>query len=256
MESKVSGGILGKLIGTQGYGYPRRLQPYLGARQRRQPGAGAAPWRRFDSGCFLRRSPQEQYLRRKRRSRSEQRVPPRTGWISTPTCRFPLRRLPSRTIWVWARTSRQATRSLSIRTIKPQRTDNFTVSIQRQITSKTILEVGYIGRKIANETSSIDLDAVPYMTTLGGQTFANAYAATFFALQNGVAPSAIAPQAFFENALGSQTRPPARHMAVAQRMSRQLILRSSRALRFPISGRLSTRRQAGPSAKRCIRARP
>ena len=59
---------------------------------------------------------------------------------------------------------------------KPIRTDNFTFSLQRQLTSKTIVEVGYIGRKIRNESSSIDLDAVPYMTTLGGQTFANAYA--------------------------------------------------------------------------------
>jgi hypothetical protein len=85
---------------------------------------------------------------------------------------------------------------------KPQRTDNFTVSIQRQLTSKTILEVGYIGRKIANETSSIDLDAVPYMTTLNGQTFAAAYAATNMALNNGVAASAVPIQPFFEAALG------------------------------------------------------
>jgi len=85
---------------------------------------------------------------------------------------------------------------------KPQRTDNFTFSIQRQITSKTILEVGYIGRKIKNETSSIDLDAVPYMTALGGQSFASAYAATYFALANGTAASAVPTQPFFENALG------------------------------------------------------
>ena len=85
---------------------------------------------------------------------------------------------------------------------KPQRTDNFTISIQRQITSKTILEVGYIGRKIANESTSIDLDSVPYMTTLGGQTFASAYAATYLALANGTAATAIPTQPFFENALG------------------------------------------------------
>jgi hypothetical protein len=85
---------------------------------------------------------------------------------------------------------------------KPQRTDNFTISIQRQITQKTILEVGYIGRKITNESSAIDLDAVPYMTTLGGQTFANAYATTYFALANGTAASAIPLQPFFESALG------------------------------------------------------
>jgi hypothetical protein len=85
---------------------------------------------------------------------------------------------------------------------KPQRTDNFTISIQRQLTSKTVLEIGYIGRIIKNESSSIDLDAVPYMTTLNGQTFASAYAATNMALNNGVAASAVPVQPFFEAAFG------------------------------------------------------
>jgi hypothetical protein len=85
---------------------------------------------------------------------------------------------------------------------KPQRTDNFSFSIQRQITSKTILEVGYIGRIIRNETMQTDLDAVPYMTTLSGQTFAQAYSTMYFALQGGVAPASIAPQPFIESALG------------------------------------------------------
>ena len=85
---------------------------------------------------------------------------------------------------------------------KPQRTDNFTLSIQRQITSKSIIEVGYIGRKIANETLATNLDAVPYMTTLGGQQFSQAYAATYFALQAGTAAAAIPAQPFFENAFG------------------------------------------------------
>lgn len=85
---------------------------------------------------------------------------------------------------------------------KPIRTDNFTVSIQRQLTSKTILEVGYIGRQIKNESSSINIDGVPYMTTLGGQTFASAYAATYTALAAGAAATAIPVQPFFESALG------------------------------------------------------
>ncbi len=85
---------------------------------------------------------------------------------------------------------------------KPQRTDNFTFSIQRQITQKTILEVGYIGRIIKNETMQTDLDAVPYMTNLGGQTFAQAYSTMYFALANGTSPGSIAPQPFIENALG------------------------------------------------------
>jgi hypothetical protein len=85
---------------------------------------------------------------------------------------------------------------------KPQRTDNFTISIQRQITQKSILEVGYIGRIIRNETLATNLDAVPYMMTLGGQQFSQAYAATYFALAAGTAAANIPVQPFFENALG------------------------------------------------------
>jgi hypothetical protein len=88
---------------------------------------------------------------------------------------------------------------------KPQRTDNFSLSIQRQVTSKSIIEVGYIGRKVAYDNSSINLDSVPYMTTLGGQTFAAAYGATYMALSNGTAPAAVPVQPFFENALGGAT---------------------------------------------------
>jgi Carboxypeptidase regulatory-like domain len=87
-------------------------------------------------------------------------------------------------------------------TVKPQRTDNFTLSIQREIARKSILEVGYIGRIIRNEVMETDLDAVPYMTTLGGQTFAQAYANVYFAIANGTAASAIPTQPFFEQALG------------------------------------------------------
>jgi len=85
---------------------------------------------------------------------------------------------------------------------KPQKTDNFTISIQRQVTDKSILEVGYIGRIIKNETQATNLDAVPYMMTLGGQQFSQAYASTFFALQNGTTPANVPVQPFFENALG------------------------------------------------------
>ena len=38
------------------------------------------------------------------------------------------------------------------------------------------MEVGYIGRIINNEYMGINLNAVPYMMTKGGQTFAKAYA--------------------------------------------------------------------------------
>jgi hypothetical protein len=82
---------------------------------------------------------------------------------------------------------------------RPERTDNLTVSLQRQMGKSLTMEVGYIGRIIRNELLPINLDSVPYMTTLGGQTFANAFAQTYFAVNAGGTP---APQPFFEAALG------------------------------------------------------
>jgi hypothetical protein len=87
---------------------------------------------------------------------------------------------------------------------RPERTDNFTFSIQRAIGSKMTFEAGYIGRIIRNEAQNVNIDAVPYMTTQGGQTFAQAYAATYFALaaNNFAASTAVPAQPFFETALG------------------------------------------------------
>ena len=86
---------------------------------------------------------------------------------------------------------------------KPQRTDNLSISLQRQFHGNMMLEVGYIGRLIRGEMQEMNLDDVPYMTTLGGQSFAQAYSnvaqALYFA---GATPSGIAPQPFFETALG------------------------------------------------------
>jgi hypothetical protein len=82
---------------------------------------------------------------------------------------------------------------------RPERTDNVTVTIQRQVSKSMSLEVGYVGRIIRNELEALNLDAVPYMMTLGGQTFANAFAQTYFAVTAGGTP---APQPFFEAALG------------------------------------------------------
>jgi Carboxypeptidase regulatory-like domain len=82
---------------------------------------------------------------------------------------------------------------------KPDRTDQFTLTIQREINRHMSLEVGYIGKILKNETTEINLDAVPYMETLGGQSFAQAYANTYWAVWGGGTP---APQPFFESALG------------------------------------------------------
>uniref|UniRef100_Q01XB9 Cna B domain protein n=1 Tax=Solibacter usitatus (strain Ellin6076) TaxID=234267 RepID=Q01XB9_SOLUE len=82
---------------------------------------------------------------------------------------------------------------------RPERTDNLTVSLQRQINKTVSMEVGYIGRIIRNEMLPINLDSVPYMTTLGGQTFSDAFSKIYFPVVAGGVPAA---QPFFEAALG------------------------------------------------------
>jgi carboxypeptidase family protein len=60
---------------------------------------------------------------------------------------------------------------------RPNVVDSFDFTIQRQITPKILVELGYIGRRITHEYQPININAVPYMMTAGGQTFAKAYAA-------------------------------------------------------------------------------
>ena len=55
---------------------------------------------------------------------------------------------------------------------RPNQIDSFDFSIQRQLTRRTTLEIGYIGRRITHEYQPINLNAVPYMMTQGGQQFA------------------------------------------------------------------------------------
>lgn len=88
--------------------------------------------------------------------------------------------------------------------VLPPRTDQFTFSIQRQVASKARVEVGYIGMISRNEMWRAELNAIPYMTTLNGQSFAQAFANVFQALSSGQAVSA---QAFFEAAMGGPSSP-------------------------------------------------
>ncbi len=82
---------------------------------------------------------------------------------------------------------------------RPDRSDEFNFTIQRSLSKKLILEVGYIGRIITNEYNLINIDAVPTMTTLNGQSFANAFANLYQEVSGG---QAIQAQPFFESALG------------------------------------------------------
>ncbi len=73
------------------------------------------------------------------------------------------------------------------------------------------MELGYIGRRITHEYLPLDINAVPYMMTKGGQTFSNAYANVVQQYCGGLAgmgggncagtASAVTAQPFFENAL-------------------------------------------------------
>ncbi len=98
---------------------------------------------------------------------------------------------------------------------RPTVVDSFDLTLQRQITRKVVLEAGYIGRRITHEYQPININSVPYMMSLGGQTFANAYQKAVLQYCNGVAglagggcggsagpnPGAVTPQPFFEAAL-------------------------------------------------------
>ena len=98
---------------------------------------------------------------------------------------------------------------------RPNKSYEFDFTLQRQLGSKFTLEAGYIGRIIRNEYSPIDLNAVPYMFTLGGQSFAKAYANLVMEYCGGVKglaggncagnTSAVMAQPFFETALGGTT---------------------------------------------------
>jgi hypothetical protein len=82
--------------------------------------------------------------------------------------------------------------------MRPNRSDQFTLSLQRAVGSH-IFEAGYIGRIIRHERQEINLDAVPFMTTLNGQCFASAFANLYTQLSTG---AAVQAQPFFEGAMG------------------------------------------------------
>ncbi len=94
---------------------------------------------------------------------------------------------------------------------RPNVSDAFNLTIQRQLTHRVTLEVGYIGRRITHEYQPINLNAVPYMMTFGGQQFKQAYANTVLQYCGGIAGLAgggcaavagnVTPQPFFETAL-------------------------------------------------------
>ncbi len=81
----------------------------------------------------------------------------------------------------------------------PSRSHEFSLTLQRAISKKVMIEAGYIGRIIRNEYELINLDAVPYMMTLNGQRFDNAFANLYTQMSAG---QTVQTQPFFEAAMG------------------------------------------------------
>ena len=82
---------------------------------------------------------------------------------------------------------------------RPSAIDQADFSIQREFKGNTILEVGYVGAWGHHLFEGIEMNSVPWMLKLGGQTFAQAYANVWQQVHAG---ATVTPQAFFENALG------------------------------------------------------
>lgn len=85
---------------------------------------------------------------------------------------------------------------------RPNGTDQVDFSVQREIKGGGILEVGYLGVWGHDLFQGIDMNDVPWMLTLKGQSFANAYANVWTELNKG---QPVTAQPFFETALGGPT---------------------------------------------------
>ena len=94
---------------------------------------------------------------------------------------------------------------------RPNVVDSVDLTYQHQISRKMSMEMGYIGRWIKNEYMPVNINAVPYMMTLGGQRFDKAYANMVLQYCGGINGlrgggcagnvGAVTPQPFFETAL-------------------------------------------------------
>lgn len=80
----------------------------------------------------------------------------------------------------------------------------FNLTIQRELRGNMVLEVGYVGNYAQRLYQGYAQNQVPYMYTLGGQTFANAFSNVANALRGGATLSSIPNQPFLE-ALGAAT---------------------------------------------------
>ena len=96
---------------------------------------------------------------------------------------------------------------------RPAASNSIDFSIQRQFKGGLIAELGYVGVYANHLYQGLDFGNVPYMTKVGGQTFAQAYANLYTELSKGQAPTA---QPFFETALKGSSYCTATNPATSQ----------------------------------------
>jgi len=82
---------------------------------------------------------------------------------------------------------------------RPGENDEVTFGIQRELPDHMLVEVAYVGKWSRHLYQGLDLNDVPWMLTVGGQSFAKAYAAVWQADHAG--QTTMTAQPFFENAL-------------------------------------------------------
>jgi len=87
-------------------------------------------------------------------------------------------------------------------TYKPGRNHEWDITIQREMPGRSLLEVGYIGRHANNIYNPLEVNGVPWMMTLNGQSYAQAYDAIAAELAAG---GAVSPQPFLESALAGSS---------------------------------------------------
>ncbi|MCS6805299.1 MAG: carboxypeptidase-like regulatory domain-containing protein [Blastocatellia bacterium] len=85
------------------------------------------------------------------------------------------------------------------------RSHSFDFTIQRELPGDLLVELGYAGRLGRNLNQNVQISAVPFFMkdAASGQTLAQAFDAVAGQLRAGVAPSAVTPQPWFENQLGT-----------------------------------------------------
>ena len=90
---------------------------------------------------------------------------------------------------------------------RPDYSDEVNVTIQRALSTRALVEVGYLGKRMRDLFLGVNIDPVPTMMTLNGQSFAQAYSNVYSEYCGLSSPacavnaSAVTAQPFFEAAL-------------------------------------------------------